>query len=343
MNYLKKLAFLSLLASALLALYAGWVRLSIVEQQVEYQSGDLTIRGTMLAPRFGGKAPGIVLVHGSGETSRKSMLLYAWLFAFKGYAALAYDKRGTGTSDGEDYEWREFSFPHLAADAAAGFRFLQSHNRVDPARVGFFGASQGGWVVALAANSVSTPAFLIMVSASVSTVAEDRIYGRAAQVRQAGFSENSVAAAVELIRADHDVTRSGKGYEEFLARWQRCSNADWFRTVYGNDNPLPLNDRQRAWERTVLDFDPVPLLNRLNVPTLWVFGDPRLDRFCPVELSVARVMAAKEAGKPYQLIQIENVGHTLELAQGGTLQTIMQVRLPLIRRIFRWLDDQENG
>jgi hypothetical protein len=94
--------------------------------------------------------------------------------------------------------------------------------------------------------------------------------------------------------------------------------------------------------RAVLDFDPVPLLNRLNVPVLWIFGDPKLDRFCPVELSIARVKAAREAGKPYQLIQVENAGHPLEMEKGGRLQTILRVRIPLIRRLFRWLDESAN-
>lgn len=94
------------------------------------------IRGTLLTPRFTDQTPAVVLVHGSGETSRKSTLLYAWMFA-----------------------------------------------------------SQGAWVVSLAATQVDSPAFLIMESASVSTVAEDRRFGREAQVRHAGFDDKAVAKA----------------------------------------------------------------------------------------------------------------------------------------------------
>jgi hypothetical protein len=41
---------------------------------------------------------------------------------------------------------------------------------------------------------------------------------------------------------------------------------------------------------------------------------------------------------PYDIIQIENVGHTLELEGGGDMQTLVQVRVPLIWKMFRWLD-----
>ena len=108
---------------ALLALGAGWVWLSTEQEEVAFQSGDITIRGTLLSPRFGREAPGVVLVHGSGQTSRNSTMLYAWIFASQGYAALAYDKRGVGQSEGGSNEWDEFSVGDLASDAAAGYRY----------------------------------------------------------------------------------------------------------------------------------------------------------------------------------------------------------------------------
>jgi hypothetical protein len=120
---------------ALLALGAGWVWLSTEQEEVAFQSGDITIRGTLLSPRFGREAPGVVLVHGSGQTSRNSTMLYAWIFASLGYAALAYDKRGVGQSEGGSNEWDEFSVGDLASDAAAGYRYLQSLIEVDPERV----------------------------------------------------------------------------------------------------------------------------------------------------------------------------------------------------------------
>jgi len=111
------------------------VWLSTEQEEVAFQSGDITIRGTLLSPRFGREAPGVVLVHGSGQTSRNSTMLYAWIFASQGYAALAYDKRGVGQSEGGSNEWDEFSVGDLASDAAAGYRYLQSLIEVDPERV----------------------------------------------------------------------------------------------------------------------------------------------------------------------------------------------------------------
>jgi pimeloyl-ACP methyl ester carboxylesterase len=106
---------------------------------------------------------------------------------------------------------------------------------------------------------------------------------------------------------------------------------------------LPANDPHRLWERKVLDFDPQPLLGTIRSPVLWVFGDPALDRFSPVNLSLHRVEQAKASGMPYDIIQIDNVGHTLELLGDREMQTLVQVRVPLIWRMFRWLDAQVSS
>ena len=336
----KRIILIVLAILVLLALWGGWKWLSVEQEEVEFKSGSLTIRGTVLIPRWGNRVPGVVLVHGSGQTSRKATLLYAWILASQGYAALAYDKRGVGKSEGGSNEWREFNFDDLATDAAAGYRFLQSRASVDPKRVGFFGMSQGAWVVSLAANRVETPAFLLMASASVSTVAEDRIFGREAQVRHAGFGEDAVKQAIEVITLDHQVTRTGQEYEKLLAAWQQYRGAAWFGTVYQQAAPLPVNDTHREWERKILDFDPQPYLKTIKSPVLWIFGDPALDRFSPVRLSLSRVTNAKASGMPYEIIQIDNAGHTLELEGDRPVQTLIKIRLPLLWKMFRWLEAQ---
>lgn len=205
--------------------------------------------------------------------------------------------------------------------------------------MGFFGASQGGWVVSLAANQVDVPAFLIMASASVSTVAEDRVFGRQAQVRHAGFDETAVQEAAELIQLDHGVTRSGSGYEDFLRLWHSYEDSPWFMEVYGDEAPEAQDSGVRQWERGVLDFNPIPLLSRIDTPVLWVFGDPKLDRFSPVELSLERVATTTESGACYQVIQIDGVGHTLEPVDEGSLISLFNVRMPLVLDIYGWLDE----
>ena len=65
-----------------------------------------------------------------------------------GIATFTYDKRGTGRSQGRCCPWDEAGyFPLLASDVIAGARTIADRAFIDPARLGAYGFSQGGWVV----------------------------------------------------------------------------------------------------------------------------------------------------------------------------------------------------
>jgi len=78
-----------------------------------------------------------------------------------GFAVLAYDKRGTGASTGTYLRGGSHSpdqlLRRLAADAAAMFDELASDRDVDATALGFFGASQAGWIIPLAGQLTHTP------------------------------------------------------------------------------------------------------------------------------------------------------------------------------------------
>ncbi|MGL5849811.1 MAG: alpha/beta hydrolase [Phycicoccus sp.] len=325
-----------LLGLVVLAGAAGWVHVSTRQEEVAFASGDLTLRGTLFRPRFDGDAPAIVMVHGSGQTSRKSMLANAWTFAALGYAVLVYDKRGVGASDGGPTEWELFDLDDLANDAAGAYDYLRSRPDVDRDRIGFLGANQGAWVVSLAANRVEEPAFLVMASASVATVAEDRLDGRRAQLLHLGYSEAEAARAVDLLRLDHQVTRTGQGHGRLVAAVDCARDAPWFEEIYPEGGVLPADDPHRRWERTVLDYDPRPQLATIESPVLWMFGE--LDRSSPVALSVPRVQEARRAGRPYEIIVVEGADHDLEIEGGNPLETIVTARIPLVWQTKTWLD-----
>ena len=45
------------------------------------------------------------------------------------------------------------------------------------------------------------------------------------------------------------------------------------------------------------------------------------------------------AAKPYDIIQFDFAGHTLELEGGHSVRSLVEHRLPMIRRVFAWLED----
>lgn len=298
-------------------IYFVWDRVMIAGEDVKFSSGEIELAGTIFRPRFQSNVPGVILIHGSGKTDRSHMASQAKWFAHSGFAALAYDKRGTGESGGDPEECSYFNFDDLASDAAAAFRSVGNHESVDASRCGIYAVSQGGWIAPLAALKSGDVAFLVVVSASVSTVAEDRLFERGARLTREGFSEQDRDEVRRMQLVDHEVTRSGRTWNEYARLWEENHQKGWFRRVYLGDEPTPQDDEYRLWYRTVLDYDPVALLERVDAPVYWIYGDAALDRYGPVELSLDRLRTLQAAGKPYEITSYEETDHNLEYVDGG--------------------------
>ena len=285
-------------------------------EDVSFPSGELKMAGTLFRPKATGPVPAVVLIHGSGQTDRSSLRYFATKFAKNGIAALAYDKRGVGKSEGPPLAWRNYNFNDLASDAAAAVAYLRTRPDIDGSKVGIFGASQGGWVAPLAARRAGSIRFLVMVSASVCTVAEDNLFERDARLRQEGFSEAEIKEVHEMHLVDLEVSRSGKRFDEYSRLWEANKSKKWFRRVYLGDEPMGINHPWRQWYRTIMDFDPVPVLEELKIPTIWLFGDPDLDRFGPVRQSVEVLERLRASGKDYEIKIFPGADHSLQLKHG---------------------------
>ncbi|MBI3792155.1 MAG: hypothetical protein HY275_14925, partial [Gemmatimonadetes bacterium] len=198
-----------------------------------------------------------------------------------------------------------------AADAVAAARFLRTRPGIDPARVGLFAVSQGGWIAPVAAARLGDVRFVVTVSASLTTIADDNLFERSARLRREGFGESDVAAARAMHLVDNDVSRGHGGFEQFVRLWEEHKGSRWFRRVYGDPQPSPPDSPYRAWYRTVMDRDPVADWARLTAPALFIFGDPALDEFSPVAQSVARVDSLAAAGRPFERLIVAGADHNL--------------------------------
>jgi fermentation-respiration switch protein FrsA (DUF1100 family) len=107
------------------------------------------------APEASGLWPGVVILHGAGSC-KENHADFARLAASFGWAALAYDQRGHGESDGE-------MGPGAVSDAVAMARLLAARDDVDADRVCLRGSSLGGFVAIHAAAVSGTIAGVIAI------------------------------------------------------------------------------------------------------------------------------------------------------------------------------------
>ncbi|WIV62047.1 alpha/beta hydrolase family protein [Amycolatopsis nalaikhensis] len=162
---------------------------SAADGDVTFENDGVTLHGTVVAPPGGTKLPGIVMVHGSGEHSREDYRDQAEAFARQGIATLIYDKRTEG------YSQFSRSYSTLADDALAAVEALRKRPEVDPARVGVWGLSEGGWVAPLAASRSSDVAFVVTLGANGVEPSRQQAWAIENQLRRLGMTGSIVGMA----------------------------------------------------------------------------------------------------------------------------------------------------
>ncbi len=283
------------------------------KREVSFNNGTLTLRGTLYLPKGEGPFPAVVFVHGSGPETRANSSFSANWLASIGYVALTYDKRGTGKSDGAENDWKRFSFDNLASDAMAALDYLSDQPEVDPSRIGIHATSQGGWVAALAGTQSAKVSFMIIRSASVTTVEADRIFERSERLKREGFSKTDIAEATKMQMVEAKTTLNDNDPDEFAKLFEAYQDRGWFARVYGGTDPFTTSlIAYRRWYASIYRFDPVPLLEQMDTPIFWIFGDPDLDTNGPVTQSLQNLQKLQTSGKPYQIHVYEGQGHNVK-------------------------------
>jgi len=269
------------------------VRIEVREEEVRFRNGDVTLAGTLLLPATGGRAAGLVFAHGGGAAVREQFWGFGYLMAARGFAVLAFDKRGTGGSSGN---WRGSTFEALADDVIAGARFLRSRSDVDGRRIGFWGLSQGAWIAPIAAVRSGDAAFVITLSGGGLTPAQGELLDSEYEMRKAGMPEQDVLEGLAFQRARDEFMRTGSDWTDYAARLQRAQTRPWWRLPF-TDLSGPASAVDPFWSNTkpFYFYDPIPTLQRLRAPMLAIFGE--FDTPEGVKANVAGITGALERAK----------------------------------------------
>nr|WP_068892360.1 alpha/beta fold hydrolase [Pedobacter panaciterrae] len=242
-------------------------------ENVTFNSVGVTLEGTIFKPEHPHAA--IVLVHGSGQTTR--MVELASLLAKNGIAVLTYDKRGVGKSggiyDGPEVGTNNIDSANLnllALDANAACEALLSNFPANHGPLGLMGSSQAGWVIPMAARKNPKLSFMILFSGPVVTTLEQLRFQFYTEGKPGFWDTHTEADARQHIQSDPD-------------RYQFA------------------------------ETDPRTSLMKLSIPGLWLFGGK--DVQIPVHLSIEHLSTLKTQGKLYEYQLFPELGHNTSFAK----------------------------
>ena len=114
-----------------------------MRQDIEFDAEGVTLRGWLYTPeRADGRSPAIVMTHGFSAVKEMYLDRYADVFANAGMAALVFDNRNFGSSDGQPRQ--EIDPWAQVRDYRHAITYARTRSEVDPARIGIWGSSYSG-------------------------------------------------------------------------------------------------------------------------------------------------------------------------------------------------------
>ncbi len=279
-------------------------------EEVTFENGDVTLSGTVFTPRTPGPHPGIMMMPGSGDNPRWHWEGHADFFARQGFVSLMFDKRGNGRSTGD---WKKSGFDELAQDGIAGIHLLQKRKDVDPKRVGFWGISQAGWIMPLAAKKSPDVAFILTTSGATVDVKTEGKYDYLVRLRDAGVGSEDLALAERILDLDHEVTMTGQGYDELRRLVLETRAKPWWKFFEFQLVPAGA----RAFPKLIGGFDPRPVLEEVKIPILWMYGDADKSVEPSKSIAILNDIMAKQP-KPWTIKTFPDADHGIQLMRDGT-------------------------
>jgi fermentation-respiration switch protein FrsA (DUF1100 family) len=114
-----------------------------MRQDVEFDAEGVTLRGWLYLPDGAeGRAPAVVMAHGFSAVKEMYLDRFAEVFADAGLAALVFDNRNFGASDGEPRQ--EIDPWAQVRDYRHAITYASTRAEVDAGRIGIWGSSYSG-------------------------------------------------------------------------------------------------------------------------------------------------------------------------------------------------------
>lgn len=294
----------------------------MISQEIIFSNQNIKLAGTLYKPESKPPYPAVVVVHpasGGERTDPFYKHLKSELPRY-GIAILVFDRRGSGDSEG-DFETANFK--DLAADVVSAVEYLQFRSDIVKTRIGLHGTSQGAWIAPIAAARKSDIAFIVAVSASGVSPADQMNYGVAFHLEKDGFDQAVASKAIELRNLVNEYFRGRVSREEAAAELSLYEDTAWYEKAYlYPSRELPADITQSKWHYE-MDYEPLSIWRKGNQPTLFLFAE--VDEWVPIQQSMINYNNATTHLNDVMLKQVNGTDHLMRDQTGEISKEYLDV------------------
>lgn len=317
---------------------------------------------TITTPRDDEKHPALILISGSGPQNRdeeifghKPFAVVADYLTKKGYVVLRVDDRGVGKSGGDRVNKTSADY---AKDVIEAISYLKTRKEVDKKKIGLYGHSEGGMIAQMVAAENKDVDFIVLMAAPGVKCTQLISEQSKAMLANAGMSKDVVesygALHYEIV---NDVITShnrdealGKLYQA-LDKWIAKTDKNTVLITTGvKDSATRVEFAEtliegiwNKWMVYFLQYDPQPILAKLDCKVLALNGDKDIQVISRTNLEGIHNSLAKSKSKVYDTKEIEGVNHLFQeckqcdVGEYGELE--QTIKPGVLQIVGTWLDN----
>jgi len=325
---LTKVSKIALALFTFLSLLVAYVALRHVvywfpAEEITFESGDITLAGTLVRPTTTDHFPAVVLLHGSGPEPRSDppTRVVVNVLLRNGFAVLFYDKRGVAASGGD---FDAALYPDFIDDAIAAVEYLTTRPDIDTRLIGLYTVSEGVWFGPEVAVRTGKVAFIFNKVGSLLPAEESWLWEIGNEYLDDGYSESDAKRLVDLARLRWDYYQDSAADQSLAEGPRRDSiNAEIarvFEEIPNAENVIApelvdYDQKEHSDFAANSGYDPGPFVEQLDIPMFYTFGENDLNN--PTVQSVVALDLLIENGKKIDYRVFAGVGHSLATWKGA--------------------------
>jgi cephalosporin-C deacetylase-like acetyl esterase len=246
----------------------------VAQREVEFTSGGETVRGDLLLPEGDGPFPVVVMAGGWCYVKELRQPQYASEFVQRGFAALIFDYRRMGASDGEPRQhidpWDQIE------DFKNAITFAASLPEIDASRIGIWGISySGGHVLIVGAIDPRVKTVVSNVPVIDGYETMWRMHGTERfRMLKSLIAEERLKRTESGTHSYMPMSGTPSGPNDQLVVWPDDDVRQVFAELQATQAPRHEHRNTIASVERLMEYNSAPYAKRLlNVPTMMIVAD----------------------------------------------------------------------